>query len=146
MSDNDELATRVRRLEDRAELWELVSRYAVAVDDEDYGTLAKLFVPEATFVGLSGDVTSGRDHVIDYLRERASTAHKQRVHTPTSQIVERLDVDRAAGLVCCYAALYGHDGSDSFFAFRYDDDYRRDAGRWCFERRRVHDVKHLPRV
>jgi hypothetical protein len=144
MSDHDELLTRIGRLEDRAELWDLICRYAIAVDDEDYGTLEKLFAPDAEFVGLSGDTTSGRDAVIDYLRERAATAHKQRVHTPTSQVIENLEGDRAAGLVSCYAALHSYDGSDSFFAFRYQDDYLRDAGRWSFGRRRVHAVKHLP--
>ena len=113
MSDNDELLTRIRHLEDKEELWDLVCRYAVAVDDEDYGTLEKLFTPDAEFVGLSGDTTSGRTAVIDYLRERAATAHKQRVHTPTSQLVERFGEDRAGALVSCYAALLGHDGSES---------------------------------
>jgi hypothetical protein len=146
MTDSEELTTRVRRLEDRAELWELVCRYAVAVDDEDYGTLETLFAPDAEFVGLSGDTTSGRDAVIDYLRERASTAHKQRVHTPTSQVLESLGEDRAEALVNCYAALFGHDGSETFFAFRYRDEYQRAAGRWSFRRRHVHDVKHLLNV
>lgn len=143
MTDPTDLEARLRRLEDRAGLWDLVTRYAVAVDDEDYPTLEGLFADDAEFVGLSGSVTAGRDNIVAYLRDRSATAHKQRVHTPTSQIIDDLSDGRARGLVSCYAALFAYDGSESFFAFRYEDEYVQENGRWRFRRRRVHDVKHV---
>jgi hypothetical protein len=143
MTDNGELERRLRQLEDRADLWELVSRYAVAVDDEDYGALEKMFAVDGEFIGSTGVPSHGRQAVADYLRERASVAHRDRVHTPTSQIIEHLARDTARGVVCGYAALFGRDGSDSFFSFRYADQYLREGGRWCFQSRRVHAVTHL---
>ena len=50
----DELEERIRNLEDRAALWELVNRYGMAVDDGDYDTLLGLFAEDATFRGLQG--------------------------------------------------------------------------------------------
>jgi uncharacterized protein (TIGR02246 family) len=141
----DDLVDRVQALEDKAALWQLVSRYAVGVDDQDYDTLRGLFAEDATFLGLSGDVTKGSKEVVDYLRSRAESAHKERVHTPTTQILDELDGDHAKGLVLCYAALFGHDSSDTFFAFRYKDEYVRQDGQWRFASRHVHGVTHIIR-
>jgi SnoaL-like domain len=139
----DELEERIRNLEDRAALWELVNRYGMAVDDGDYDTLLGLFAEDATFRGLQGEPTHGGMAVVDYLRSRAATAHSSRVHTPTAQVLDRLDADRAEGLVTCYAALFGHDDSESFFAFRYKDEYVRREEHWMFQSRHVHCVTHI---
>lgn len=144
-TEHADLAERVRHLEDRSQLWELVARYANAVDDEDYATLERCFAKDAEFVGLSGNVTAGRDGVVAYLAERARAAHETRVHTPTSQVLTELGDDRAAGVVGCYAALFSRNEGDRFFAFRYEDHYTREDGRWMFRSRRVHQVVDLPR-
>lgn len=141
--DHEDLATRIRRLEDRSELWELVSRYAVAVDGEDYETLLGLFAKESEFAGLSGPPNVGRDKVVGYLRHRNDTDHVRRVHTPTSQFLDELDSDSATGVVSSYAALYSADGSLRFFAFRYQDRYVREDGRWKFARRTISQLTNL---
>jgi hypothetical protein len=138
-----DLTERVRALEDKSELWELVNRYAVAVDDDDYGTLEGLFTEDASFLGLQGEPTVGVTAVVGYLRHRAETAHKGRVHTPTAQIIESLDGDKASGLVACYAALFAHDDTKTFFSFRYRDQYERHDGHWQFARRQVHGVTNI---
>jgi len=134
---SDDITTRLQRIEDRAELWELVSRYGVAVDDEDYDTLRQLFAADATFGGLNGSQNQGRDGVVAYLKERADNAHDVRVHTPTSQYFDHLADQEAAGTVVCYAALFSGP-ERTFFSFRYDDRYVREDGRWKFASRRVH--------
>lgn len=141
--DDTELAGRIRRLEDRAELWELVSRYAVAVDDEDYGALRTLFAAGGEFTGLVGGTQRGRDGVVEYLRHRNDTDHVRRVHTPTAQFLDQLEGDRAAGVVSSYAALYSADGSLRFFAFRYDDRYVREDGQWRFASRTIGGLTNL---
>jgi uncharacterized protein (TIGR02246 family) len=139
----DELETRLRALEDRSALWELVSRYAMAVDDEDYEALRGLFAKDATFHGLQGEPAEGRDAIVAYLNHRAATAHRSRVHTPTSQVLDGVGSDSVEGTVACYAALFGTDDSKTFFAFRYADRYVREDGRWQFASRRVHDLTHI---
>jgi uncharacterized protein (TIGR02246 family) len=139
----DELEERIRNLEDRTALWELVNRYGMAVDDQDYDVLLRLFADDAAFIGLNGEQTKGGAAVVDYLRSRADTAHKSRVHTPTAQVLDQLDAERAAGLVTCYAGLFGHDDSTAFFAFRYKDEYVHRDGRWLFQSRQVHAVTHI---
>jgi hypothetical protein len=141
----DELADRVRILEDKAALWELVVRYSMAVDDEDYDTLLGLFAEDATFLGTVGETTKGGSAVVAYLRSRADSAHRERVHTPTAQVLDRLEGDQAEGLVSGYAALFGHDNSESFFSFRYKDGYVRHDGKWQFASRHVHGITHIVR-
>lgn len=137
MTDDQDLRERVRRLEDRAELWELVARYGVAVDDEDYETIGSLFAADGEFAGLAGPTNVGREQVVDYLRHRNDTDHVLRLHTPTAQFLDELDGDAAAGVVSCYAGLYSADGSLRFFAFRYRDRYVREGGRWRFKHRAI---------
>lgn len=134
---------RLRRLEDRAQLWELVARYALAVDDEDYDTVAGLFAPDGQFVGLTGEPATGPDAVVAYLRERAE-GQRGRAHVPTAQILDGVGGDRVAGTVLGCAAHFNEQGDDLFIYFRYDDEYVRRDGRWYFRRRRPHAVKPLP--
>ena len=56
---SDGLAARVRHLEDRAEIEELIARYAVAVDDRDFDTLTDMFTNDAIFHNVRG-IEQGR--------------------------------------------------------------------------------------
>jgi ketosteroid isomerase-like protein len=138
-----DLDVRLRAIEDRAELWELVCHYGIAVDDGAYEELGGLFAEDATFAGLQGKPAEGREAVVAYLKHRADTANQDSVHTPTSQVLHTISGDQAHGTVICYAALFGYDQSRAFFAFRYDDHYVRTSDRWTFSSRRVHALTHI---
>ena len=145
MTTEAELAERVGALENRVELWDLVTRYGMAVDDDDYEALGHMFVEDAEFHSIDGGGGVGSTAIVDYIRHRAETKHAQRVHTPTSQNLIELTSDTATGVVSSFAALFPGDGSHEFFAFRYLDRYRKVRGQWRFAHRRVHSVQHIHR-
>lgn len=140
MSNDTE--ARLAAIEARAAIWELVVRYAAAVDSYDYPALEGMFTADTEFISSTGETFATRAVVIDFLRDRAAT-DRWRVHTPTSLVLDRLDDAAAEGTVNGFAARALEDGSQMFFALRYDDAYVRDDGVWRFARRRVHDVRHL---
>ncbi len=76
MSDElRQLQERVRVLEDRAELRELVTCYGLAVDDRDIGTLAALFTSDARFRSRDGVMNAGgREAVVRQFTARAELA------------------------------------------------------------------------
>lgn len=131
----------VARLADRAELSDLIHRYAMAVDDRDYATLEELYAEEATFVGRTATPV-GRDAVVEYLRTTQG-CNGVTVHCPTSQVVDFNGSDKATGVVVSSAQL-DVEGDMTYLVFRYYDDYIRRDGRWQFARRELRNVHRLP--
>jgi 3-phenylpropionate/cinnamic acid dioxygenase small subunit len=61
---------RLRRLEDRSELRELVARYAIAIDDRDIDAIAELFTADGSFRSQDGVMNAtGRfaDRLLSFL-------------------------------------------------------------------------------
>lgn len=127
-----ELRARVQHLEDRDELRALVARYGRAVDDRDWESLADQYTPDAIFDSAAGR-SIGTDAIIEYYKERTK-AYVASYHYPHSQEITFVDNDTATGLVCAHAELTIEDET-VFVALRYNDDYRRVDGRWCFHER-----------
>ena len=50
----EDVARRLRRLEDRAAIHDLVARYALAVDDHDYAALQGMYAADAVFRHAEG--------------------------------------------------------------------------------------------
>ena len=80
MTDED-LAARVRRLEDRWALADLVSRYAVAVDDRDWDAVGAMYARDSVFDSVLGRF-EGRDAVVEYYRERTESFGPHLPHPP----------------------------------------------------------------
>src|ERR1700677_3231679 len=76
---SDDLSRRIRRLEDRAELRELVDRYCLLIDDSDWHALPALFAPDAEMAGQVGP----RD-VVGVLRSIRS-GYGRTIHTALAQ-------------------------------------------------------------
>jgi uncharacterized protein (TIGR02246 family) len=139
--EDTSLAARVRRLEDRQELADLVARYGPAVDDRDADAIAELFAEDSVFDTVAG-VMRGREQVVAYYLERLSQFGAS-FHYPHSQTVEFDGEDRAHGLVTAHAEMAS--GSEAFWvALRYHDEYVREDGRWRFAVRRVQQLYALP--
>jgi ketosteroid isomerase-like protein len=136
-----DLESRLRRLEDRAELGELVARYALAVDDRDFETLAQLFTRDCVFDNVKG-VEQGRDCVVAYYRERLAEFGPT-YHIPHMQSLDFAGADAAKGTVMAHAEL-AIDGVTYAVALRYIDDYRREEGRWRFRERKVRQLYAMP--
>lgn len=136
MSNND-IMDRLRALEDRAEITQLVARYGPAVDDHAYANLAELYTHNAVFDSVGGRI-EGREAVIEYYQGRAGDFGAT-YHYPHSVEIHLDGPDAAHGVVCAHAEL-SIDGKTHVVALRYHDTYRRDEGSWRFHER---DVKLL---
>jgi len=122
------LEERIRRLEDRAEIQDLVAAYFRAVDDDDYAVVAWCFTPDAQFVasGFTGD--RSREAVVAFLK-LARSGMGQTVHTPNYVQIEFTGDGAARGLVSAHLEL-GLDDKTHYGAVRYMDEYRRVDGVW----------------
>jgi ketosteroid isomerase-like protein len=127
-----ELRGRVRRLEDREELRDLVARYGRAVDDRDWASLADQYTQDAVFDSAKGR-SVGIAAIVDYYRARTDE-YVASYHYPHSHEITFVDDDMATGLVCAHAELT-IGGETIWVALRYHDDYRRVDGGWRFHER-----------
>ena len=136
MSDIEQ---RLRRVEDRIELRDLVARYCLATDDRDYDTLAEVYAADAVYTGPSGRC-EGRDAVIAYVRQ-AMDGYGGSVHTAHHQLVDFDDDDHATGVVTAHVEM-GIGDETRFGAMRYRDRYARIDGRWRIAERTL-DFVHI---
>jgi ketosteroid isomerase-like protein len=144
---NDELVAlekRLRVLEDRAELRELVARYGIAIDDRDIAALTELFTPDGSFRSVDGVMSAvGRDAVIQQFHGRFAALQASN-HTAHEQIIDfGPHPDAAEGLVTSHAEVCRH-GRTFIAALRYRDRYRRHEGRWRFAERLLSFLYYLP--
>src|SRR5262245_17042602 len=56
----DKVAERLQKLEDRAEILELMSTYGATLDRRDFAAFGQLFAQDATYGGTAGTPTKGR--------------------------------------------------------------------------------------
>src|SRR4026209_736221 len=71
MKSTDDLLRRIRRLEDRAEIGELVARYCLVMDDRDMTGMTELFTPDAIVRSSDGVMhASGLTAVVAMFRGR----------------------------------------------------------------------------
>jgi len=134
MNDQRSLEDRLRRMEDQAEIRQLVSRYCFVVDDRDLAGIGDCFLTDGRFRSADGVMDArGREAIIDQYHGRFAVLGAG-IHVTHDHVVELddADPDRATGRVSCSAELV-RLGKPMLVALRYEDDYRRDAdGRWRF--------------
>lgn len=133
----DALQRRTRRLEDRAELQELVVRYGIALDAHDLEALGGMYALDGSLELKSGWVKGrGRAQVVEYYRQRL-VALPRANHFCHGQVIDfdPEDDDRARGFVMSHVELWS-EGEPKLAALRYEDEYVRvpDEG-WRFQRR-----------
>jgi len=144
MPDAYSLEQRIRRLEDRSELRELVARYGIARDDRDIDALTELFTPDACFRSRDGVMNAvGREAVLEQFRGRFS-ALKATNHIAHDLILTfDSDPDTASGLMTSHAEVW-RNGRALIAAMRYSDTYRKHDGRWRFADRLLAFLYYLP--
>jgi len=128
-----ELEARVRRLEDRFAIRELVARYSAAVDDRDVDAIVDCFTRDGAFVGQANRDTRGSEAIRAYYRSRISRFGAS-FHYPHAFITEFDGDDDAHGVVSAHAEM-AIAGEAVWTALRYHDRYRREEGRWRFAER-----------
>jgi len=134
--------SRLARVEARLELQELLGRYALAVDDHDAGALAACFTEDAVFASPNSPPTVGRDAVVEFFRVRFGR-YRATLHVPLFQVLHDLSEHDARGTVVARAELATADDT-VVTAFRYEDGYALDGGRWRFRCRDVRTLYAMP--
>src|SRR3546814_11459442 len=92
------LEERVRKLEDRAELHDLVATYFQATDDDDYARLSLCFTSDATFAASGFTDSAGRAAITEFLK-LARSGMRQTVHNPNYVQLTCDDSNSAPGTV-----------------------------------------------
>ena len=118
---------------DRAELHELMVRYAIAVDRPDFEAVAACFAPDVGGRFGPNDL-AGRDGLIDYIRDVARFHNT--IHMMGNQLIalrgDEAQVDTLAMLMHratrCDGSAFRHDPSSA----RYSERPARLEGRWIF--------------
>ena len=129
------LIERVERLEVRAAIEDLVTNYGMVIDNRDMDGVAALFTEDGRFGHQDQPGVVGHDAIKVFYRERLS-GQEYSYHFSHNQLVDYDGGDTATGVVNAHAEM-GFQGEVLVAAMRYHDDYRRDAGRWRFARRRL---------
>jgi hypothetical protein len=134
MTDSDDLAKRVARIQDTLDIQQLAVRYGMAVDERDIDAWLELFVPDVKV----GRGLAGREALRDFIVPQVRLFYRS-IHQIVGHRIELLDDDRATGAVYCRAE---HEVGDRWIviAIRYDDEYQKIDGNWYFARRKD---KHL---
>lgn len=138
------LEQRIRRLEDRAQLRELIALYCIAIDDRDIETVGSLFTNDGRFRSQDGVMDAqGREAVLNQFRGRFA-ALKATNHIAHDQILTfGADPDAASGIVTSHAEVW-RNGRALIAALRYRNTYRRETGRWRFADRLLSFLYYLP--
>jgi len=124
---------RIRVIEDRLALDDLVQRYFLASDDDDSAALAALFDEEAEFLvsgNLCATTPAGISDFIATERQKMGLTN----HVLDGAVFDFLTSDRATGTVCAHLELV-YLGVAVLGAVRYADTYVRRNGGWKLQRR-----------
>lgn len=132
MSDLD---ARIRRLEDRAEIEDLVLKYFLAADDDDWDTLGRTFAEDASF--SAGAFPGGTDRVgiVKFIQADRQNMGVT-VHTQNTTLLTFADDDHASGVVGAHLEL-ARGGTTVYGAVRYYDSYERTADGWKIKTREM---------
>lgn len=140
-----DLAARIRRLEDRDALRELVGRYGFVIDNRDIEGLADLFTEDGVLQSQDGIMNArGRAAIVEMYKGRFAALGPTFHFTHDHAIrFDEHDPDAASGIIASHAEVT-RNGETMLAAIRYHDRYRRDAGTWRFAGRLLSFFYYTP--
>lgn len=139
------LEERIRRIEDRIAIRELVARYGRVIDDRDIAGIAECFAAHGSFRSRDGVMDArGREAVVEQFHGRFAVLGPS-FHYTHDHVIELHphDPDRASGWVNSHAEVV-RLGRAMLAAIRYEDEYVREGGRWRFADRLLSFFYYLP--
>lgn len=134
----NDLEQRIRRLEDRAAIDDLVVGYFLAADGDDLTGVGDSFTQDASFSSSGTISASGRDGIVDFIRN-ARQHMGLTVHTPHYVQLHFDGDDAAEGVVGAHLELV-LGGSAVYGAVRYVDRYVRQGERWLISTRDMRTI------
>lgn len=135
-----DIETRLRVLEDRAEISDLRARYCHVLDQRDWDALAALFTEDGEFDGLAH--ARGRAEIHRFFSGTVDRLADGFWHFCTNPTLE-IDGDDATGRISMQY-LSVRNGVSHVSAGHYDDRLQRIGGRWLFRTRRITFYYHAP--
>lgn len=137
-----DLENRLRRLEDRAAIDDLVVDYFLAADGDDLSGVGASFTDDAIFSASGTISATGRTKIVEFIRE-ARTHMGLTVHTPHYARLSFRDADNAEGLVGAHLELV-LGGTSIYGAVRYVDRYVRSEKGWLIDARDMRTIHLAP--
>jgi uncharacterized protein (TIGR02246 family) len=137
-----DIEQRLRRLEDRAAINDLVVRYFLAADGDDLDGVGASFTADATFSSSGTVNASGREGIVAFIRG-ARNHMGLTIHTPHFAHLAFDGDDAASGLVGAHLELV-LGGEALYGAVRYVDCYVRQDGHWLISTRDMRTIHIAP--
>lgn len=140
ISKQDSLESRLKKLEDREEVWKLIIDYGRFLDGRDFRAFSELFAKtEGEWDGGFGRAKGQK--AIRELMERTigkDTSMTRSCHLLTNETIH-IDGDRATALTQWMFVIPGESNRPlPLLLGHYEDTMVREDGRWKFLRRVVH--------
>jgi ketosteroid isomerase-like protein len=140
-----EPAARLAALEARAEVQEMLARYARAVDAADLSAITDIFAPEIVWDSPGRVRLEGIDAVAEYYANWFASPYRDTRHHVTNLAIEVGTGGEEAHVESYYLELASY-GELSIVGYgNYRDECRLDGGRWRILRKEV-EVLGLARV
>ena len=136
---NEELATRIDRLESRYDIEALVSNYCHGFDKRDYERFLAIWWDDCIWkIGPPFGDFSGHSGIHEAIHQVLWPAWAQSQHVTSNLVLTFTDADNATGVcdVDCMGLLT--DGAEAtFVGATYRDRYQRRSGCWKIAEREV---------
>lgn len=137
-----DLEERVKRLEDRVELNDLIVGYFLAADGDDLIGVGEAFADDATFSSSGAVAGEGRDAIVAFIKSSRQQMGLT-IHTPHYAHFNFESTDAATGLVGAHLELV-LGGQAILGAVRYVDRYTRIGGSWLISARDMRTIHLAP--
>jgi hypothetical protein len=141
MKNDDNLPKRIREIEDRIALKELVDTFSILADKKDVRTQALLFTETATIEtyreGKLAGTVKGRKEIGDVFG--AFLKNFETVYHINGQQTVTINGDKASGVSYCQVTLIGNENGKKMkttFGVFYQDEYVRENSRWLIDKRK----------
>jgi uncharacterized protein (TIGR02246 family) len=140
MADIETLEVRVKRLEDREEIWKLITDFRRHVDTRDFAAFASLFSKRGQLLTNLGPPATGPAEIealVEQTLERFEESQRT-FHHVTNSAIEVSGDEATAESTWTYVARDEDDKPVLTFAGHYSDVFTREDGAWKFLRRAVY--------
>ena len=128
-----------QRLEDRAAIQDLNSRYATMCDTFQLEATLDCWTDDAVFDEREsgyGEIR-GKEALRAFFRDTIFATNAFMVHMMSNHLIDFVDADRATGSVWLIAESVKKSGVRSRVIARYEDEYRRTEQGWKFQLRSI---------
>jgi uncharacterized protein (TIGR02246 family) len=122
------------------EIEDLITRYALAFDEQDWSTFATLWTEDAAFVVEGSVAFEGRERMLDFLTTCLPEGYVSK-HLNARSLIE-LGPDGTTAEAKTDVVWIAANFENTIVA-RYNDTLVKEDGRWLFKRRSETPVKYV---